>query len=389
MSRRHFQPASSPLPSRPRSCPAASWGTRPRPAARSTSATSASGARARDCCATSWRSSPPSRRHLRPFPPAAGARGRLVKEAQGHDPRLYNDFRDLLADTAIDAVVIATPDHWHVPIGLAAVRAGKDVYIEKPLGHTLAQNQAMLEACRKHKPHFPVWHPAAQPGDAQARRGTGAQRLHRRPAADRRLGSGRTGRRLARRDPRAGRSRLRPLHRPRADEALHARIASPPARRGSAPITPWDSSPAGARIRSTSPSGAWTPTPKGPVQFPRHRQFPTPEGAVQHLRHVGRGDQVPRRRADAFHEHRFRRADRPKYRERFQGDGTTFFGTKGWVSLSRKAAREQPGLVQAEDTAKAPSACLLQPLLRGLRGQRARPDALRYRPSRTRCAPTR
>ena len=54
----------------------------------------------------------------------------------------------------IDAVVIATPDHWHVPVGLAAVRAGKDVYIEKPLGHTLAQNQAMLEACQKHKRIF-------------------------------------------------------------------------------------------------------------------------------------------------------------------------------------------------------------------------------------------
>jgi len=73
----------------------------------------------------------------------------FVKEAQGHDPKLYNDFRELLADPAIDAVVIAPPDHWHVPIGLAAVRAGKHVYIEKPLGHSLAQNKAMLEACRK------------------------------------------------------------------------------------------------------------------------------------------------------------------------------------------------------------------------------------------------
>jgi len=73
----------------------------------------------------------------------------LVKAAQVHDPKLYNDFRELLADKSIDAVVIATPDHWHVPIGLAAVRAGKDVYIEKPLGHTLNQNRAMLEACKK------------------------------------------------------------------------------------------------------------------------------------------------------------------------------------------------------------------------------------------------
>jgi predicted dehydrogenase len=80
--------------------------------------------------------------------------GKLVKESQKHEPKLYNDFRELLADPAIDAVVIATPDHWHVPVGLAAVRAGKDVYIEKPLGHTLNQNRALLEACRKHNKIF-------------------------------------------------------------------------------------------------------------------------------------------------------------------------------------------------------------------------------------------
>ena len=85
-----------------------------------------------------------------PFRQRREAAGQKVKEIQGHDPKLYNDFRELLADPNIDAVIIATPDHWHVPIGLAAVRAGKDVYIEKPLGHTLAQNKAMLDACLKH-----------------------------------------------------------------------------------------------------------------------------------------------------------------------------------------------------------------------------------------------
>ena len=85
-----------------------------------------------------------------PFRHKREAAGQRVKQAQGHEPKLYNDFRDLLADDSIDAVVIATPDHWHVPIGLAAVRAGKDVYVEKPLGHTLAQNKAMLDACVKH-----------------------------------------------------------------------------------------------------------------------------------------------------------------------------------------------------------------------------------------------
>lgn len=85
-----------------------------------------------------------------PYRQRREAAGQLVKQTQGHDPKLYNDFRELLADPNIDAVIIATPDHWHVPVGLAAVRAGKDVYIEKPLGHTLAQNKAMLDACVKH-----------------------------------------------------------------------------------------------------------------------------------------------------------------------------------------------------------------------------------------------
>ena len=75
---------------------------------------------------------------------------RIMKETQGHDPAQFNDFRELLADKTIDAVVIATPDHWHVPIALAAVRAGKDVYVEKPLGHTLAQNRLLMDAVRKH-----------------------------------------------------------------------------------------------------------------------------------------------------------------------------------------------------------------------------------------------
>ena len=61
----------------------------------------------------------------------------------------YNDFRELLARKDIDAVAIATPDHWHVPIALAAVRAGKDIYVEKPLGLSINQGRALREALRK------------------------------------------------------------------------------------------------------------------------------------------------------------------------------------------------------------------------------------------------
>ena len=62
----------------------------------------------------------------------------------------YNDFRDLLARADIDAVVIATPDHWHVPIALAAVKAGKDVYVEKPLGVSVRENQAIRAAVQRY-----------------------------------------------------------------------------------------------------------------------------------------------------------------------------------------------------------------------------------------------
>ena len=62
----------------------------------------------------------------------------------------YNDFREVLARDDIDAVVIATPDHWHVPISLAAVRAGKDVYCEKPLSVSIEQNQLLRAAVHQY-----------------------------------------------------------------------------------------------------------------------------------------------------------------------------------------------------------------------------------------------
>ncbi len=62
----------------------------------------------------------------------------------------YRDFRELLARPDIDAVVIATPDHWHVPLGLYACRAGKDMYIEKPLGLALEWDRALRSAVRRY-----------------------------------------------------------------------------------------------------------------------------------------------------------------------------------------------------------------------------------------------
>ncbi len=58
----------------------------------------------------------------------------------------YDDFREVLDRRDVDAVVIATPDHWHVPIAIAAVRAKKDAYVEKPLGVSIEQDLACLKA---------------------------------------------------------------------------------------------------------------------------------------------------------------------------------------------------------------------------------------------------
>ena len=66
----------------------------------------------------------------------------------------YNDFRELLARKDIDAVVVATPDHWHVPIAMAAVRAGKDVYVEKPLGISMEQDKTLRAGVRRHGAMF-------------------------------------------------------------------------------------------------------------------------------------------------------------------------------------------------------------------------------------------
>jgi predicted dehydrogenase len=82
------------------------------------------------------------------------ARDAVNKAYQNQDCATYGDFRELLARADLDACLVATPDFWHVIISVAAVKAGKDVYMEKPMGCSLAEDQALRAAVRKHKRIF-------------------------------------------------------------------------------------------------------------------------------------------------------------------------------------------------------------------------------------------
>ncbi|HUT32435.1 MAG TPA: Gfo/Idh/MocA family oxidoreductase [Planctomycetota bacterium] len=67
----------------------------------------------------------------------------------GKDCATYVDFRDILARDDIDAVGVASPDHWHVPMAVMAMKAGKDVHVEKPLGVSLVEDIACRETARR------------------------------------------------------------------------------------------------------------------------------------------------------------------------------------------------------------------------------------------------
>ncbi len=75
---------------------------------------------------------------------------KLVKEKRNATPETVKDFRRVLERKDVDAVVVATPDHWHALPTVMACQAGKDVYVEKPLALTIAEGRAMIEAARRH-----------------------------------------------------------------------------------------------------------------------------------------------------------------------------------------------------------------------------------------------
>src|SRR5215207_4678590 len=73
------------------------------------------------------------------------------RQASKKTPRTYADYRAMLKEKDLDLVLIATPDHWHALPMIAAVEAGADVYVQKPISVDVVEGQAMVAAARKHK----------------------------------------------------------------------------------------------------------------------------------------------------------------------------------------------------------------------------------------------
>jgi predicted dehydrogenase len=85
----------------------------------------------------------PDRRYLAP----AAA---IAEKAQGRAPKQETDFRRVLEDKDVDALLVTTPDHWHAPMAILAAKAGKHVYVEKPCSHSPREGEILVEVARKH-----------------------------------------------------------------------------------------------------------------------------------------------------------------------------------------------------------------------------------------------
>ena len=98
-----------------------------------------------------------------------------TRKEQNRKPDEYADIRKMLDDKSIDAVSIATPNHWHALMTIWACQAGKDVYVEKPASHNIFEGRKMIEAARKYKRMVQVGdaEPDDDPQDQSRRVATG------------------------------------------------------------------------------------------------------------------------------------------------------------------------------------------------------------------------
>jgi predicted dehydrogenase len=79
-----------------------------------------------------------------------GPAAALAEAKQGKAPQTETDFRRVLEDKEVDALLIATPDHWHAPMAILAAKAGKHVYVEKPCSHNAREGEILVEVAAKH-----------------------------------------------------------------------------------------------------------------------------------------------------------------------------------------------------------------------------------------------
>src|SRR6476469_16509 len=74
---------------------------------------------------------------------------RVTQAKETHDCKGYLDYREVLDLPYVDAVIVATPDHWHAPVALAAMDKGKDVYLEKPMCHTVDEARQLAATVKE------------------------------------------------------------------------------------------------------------------------------------------------------------------------------------------------------------------------------------------------
>ena len=81
---------------------------------------------------------------------AADVAAKLVNQEQTNPPKVVGDFRKILDDSSVDALVVSAPNHWHAPATILGCSAGKHVYVEKPCSHTAEEGELAVQAARKH-----------------------------------------------------------------------------------------------------------------------------------------------------------------------------------------------------------------------------------------------
>jgi len=97
----------------------------------------------RDDTAIAWITDPDRRKFARACA--------VVEKTQGRTPKTDQDFRKMLEDKSVDAIINATPDHWHCLGSILACQAGKDVYVEKPMSYNIFEGRKLVEAAAKYK----------------------------------------------------------------------------------------------------------------------------------------------------------------------------------------------------------------------------------------------